>query len=194
MSKNKTPQIRVANSAASKILFKKILRGLGVAVASVAILYLCFAVTIIRVVPTTSTGFVPVKNATFEGGKVPVGREILVDVRNPQGSGIIDRAKQSFIPNADAARVLVLAGDIGKLSWAPPSILMVDDLPLPAPMPASEDGSSPLGDDPNDWYLKSEYAVECLSGACPVGELFIIPADHIIGVPLNKIVTNSEGS
>lgn len=190
----KSPQIRVANSAFAKILFHKATKSIGIIFASILILYVCFAATIIRVVPTTTTGFVPVKNLTFEGGKVPVGREILVDVANVQGTQIVDRLKQSFLPNSSAAMVEVLGGPVGKLTWAPPDILAIDGTPVKAPMPAI-DGKSPIGENEENWFLKKAYAAKCVSGACNVGEVIIISADNVIGVPLfSDTISQNEGN
>ena len=193
-TQNKQPQIRVSNSAFAKIVFHRATKSIAAVVGVAILLYVCFAATVLRVVPTTTTGFVPVKNLTFEGGtgNVPHGREILVDVAEQQGTELLDRLQQAFIPNRNAALVRVIAGSTGSLTWAHPDILSVDGKIVSLPMPAAKEevkesgvfkDVSPLGDQK---YLKGEYAVECISGACETGTVFIVPKDHIIGVPLGS--------
>ena len=90
--------------------------------------------------------------------------------------------------------VETLGGPYGKLTWVPPNILAIDGIPVNAPMPAIAD-KSPIGENEKNWFLKNEYAVKCISGACNVGEVIIISSDNIIGVPLfSDTVSQNEGN
>lgn len=184
------PQVRVANSTFAKILFRRVGKSIVFVLGALLILYVCFALTILRVVPTTSgAGFVPIKNMTYEGGHVNKGKYILVDVSDPQGNGLLDRAKQSFVPNSSAAVVRVLEGPYGAISWVYPDILIVDGTPISGSMPSNDEGKSPL--DKQD-FLIDEYVVKCVKGACVEGNVFIVPAENIIGVPLVPYSTDDD--
>lgn len=180
----RSPTIRVANTTFAKIVFLKTIKSLGIFLAIIMLVYVCFAATILRVVPTSEAGLIPVKNVTFTGGNVPLGREVLVDTVEPQGSGVFDRLKQSFVPNSNAAVVRVVSDRIGKLEWVPPNILMVDGKPVGVPMsPVDKDGN-PRNFSGENGFLNDEYVAECIKGACVEGEALIIPSENIMGIPL----------
>lgn len=137
--------------------------------------YCAFAVTIVRVVPTsTSLGPEPVKNSTFLGGIVPLGAVILADSQDPQGSGLLDRAHQALIPSSHAMKVKVLAGPYGRVSWTPSGFTTVAGKPL----------GVLLKQDPQVTHLNGQYVAQCLGGSCNPGEGVIIKATHIYGQSL----------
>ena len=178
--KTENNNVRVSASAVGKVLTQRILKVFGLVLGSMFIIYLLFAATILRVVPTTTgSGFVPVKNITFEGGVMPEGSEILVKRTAPAGKELLDRLKQSFMPMNDGAVVRVIAGPYGKLSWTEPGIVTVDGVVQEIELPQNSDGSSPLDD--RSKFLEKEYLVECISGACLEGTAFITPNEAIVG-------------
>lgn len=179
----KAPQLRIARGAYGRLLLKKILSIIVITFACVFVLYICFAATIVRFVPTTSgAGIVLIKNPTYDGGIVPVGEVVLVDTQDVQQKSIVGHLKQAFVPNGSAAKVSVVAGPYGKIDWAEPGVLTVDGEIINAPMP-SRDGKSPIGDTE---YLNDQYVGICLEGNCIKGEAIIIESSHIMGVPLDK--------
>lgn len=180
----RSPTIRVANTTFAKIVFLKTMKSLGIFLAIILLVYVCFAATILRVVPTSEAGLIPVKNITFTGGIVPPGREVVVDTEEPQGSGIFDRLKQSFVPNSNAAVVRVVSDPIGKLKWVQPNILMVDGEPVGVPMSPLDKDGNPRDFSGDNGFLKDEYVAECIKGACVEGEALIIPSENIMGIPL----------
>lgn len=182
---NKPRQVRVANATFAKIVFSKVFRSIGVVFGVIALLYLCFAATIIRVIPATSSaGFVVVKNNTHDGGIIPVNTQAVVDMSEKQGATIPDRLKQSFIPNPNVAVVEILSGKTGELNWTYPNILTVGGVIMEAPMPPTKDNKSPINNAEKKVHLMNEYVVKCIKGACVEGQAFIIPETHVLGIPL----------
>lgn len=179
-AKKKKPQVRVARATFARVLTNKLFRAIGWAFVFVAVVYLSFVITIMRVVPTTSAGLVPVKNITFEGGLVPAGEEVLVNITQKQGTGIVDYLKQAFLPMNDAAVVRVEAGPWGNYNWAEPGIVSVKGQILEMSMEMK----------PEDTTLADSYLVTCIEGACVPGEGFVIPKNHIVGQPL--VLTSSS--
>lgn len=178
--KAKTNNIRVSASTVGKVLTQRLLKVFFLVLGSVFIIYILFAATILRVVPTTTgAGFVPVKNITFQGGSIPKSTDVLVKRSAPAGKEILDRLKQSFTPMNDAAVVKILDGPYGKLSWSQPGIISVNGEPSEVLMPENSDGSSPLDNRPK--FLEDEYLVMCISGACLEGTAFISPAEAVVG-------------
>lgn len=170
----KIPQIRVAKTAYYKQISRKISRGLLAMLGIVLVIYICFAATIIRVIPTnTEMGAVPVKNSTFPGGIAEVGTEMVVSMSTPQAEGTLDRLKQSVLISTDAALVKVVAGPDGTLSWAETGLITVDGERVPVRVMNQPEGP----------YLVNEYIVECLEGACQRGHGYIVGADQVYGEP-----------
>lgn len=187
---NKQPQLRVANSAYRKILLKRVLTILGYSVAGAFILYLCFAATIMRAVPTTSgAGIVAVKENTFRGGQIPSGVSILVDTQNEQKNGYVERLKQSFVPSKNAAVVQVVEGPYGSISWIASGLVTVDGELTDVHM--SEQPQDEIGKAKDK--LREEYLTVCVSGDCIPGEGLIVSQKNIYGLTLEKHgVANTE--
>lgn len=177
----KKPQIRVARTTFYSAIGNKFVRAIGFSLFAIAIVYICFVITIMRVVPTTTAGLVPVKNITFTGGMVPAGEEVLVSMGNPQGSTMLDYLRQAFLPTTDASVVRVEAGPWGSYSWAEPGIVTVKGEVLDMGMPEK----------PEETILEDSYLVTCIEGACIPGEGFVIPKSHIMGEPL-QLVANEN--
>lgn len=179
-----TQDVRVSKSTYGKLVFKRVLRSLGVGVLFLGILYLCLSATLLRVVPTFD-GLVPVKNMTYRGGIAPEGAVLLVSQEKNQKDNPLDRLRQAFVPDSSAVVVKVVAGPYGKLNWAPPNILTVEGVPSKVPFPKTSDGKSPIADK-DEPYLKDEYYVECIKGACEPGTGLIIQKDKIYGTVITK--------
>lgn len=177
------PEVRISKGTYGRLIIRRLGTIAVFALLGFGILYFCFAASWLRVVPTASgSGLVPVKNVTYDGGKIPVGIEILVDREHNQGNGVFDRLKQAFVPSDTAAKVEVVQGPYGELQWAKPNILTVDGEPIGVPFPGNEEGKSPL--DEVEPFLKNAYVVKCISGACEEGSAFIVPRENVYGVVL----------
>lgn len=181
----KQAQVRVAKSAYRKVVIKQFASVISLSLIGLFLLYGAFAATLLRVVPTTTAGFVPVKNVTYPGGNIPAEKEVLISVGNAQGKTIGDRLKQSFILTDDAAIVKVIAGPNGTLDWVEPDILTVNGVPTGVHLKPEEGKRSPLVTRDSK-FLKSEYLAVCVKGDCVVGDGLIFNKDKIIGVPLNQ--------
>lgn len=178
-----SPSIRVSKSAYRKYMFKKIYDILGYIIIALLIIYLCFAITILRIVPSMSgTGLVPIKNMNYSGGIIPEGNKLLISSEKVDNS-IFGKLKQTFIPSKDYSVVKVKAGPYGKLTWAEPGIISVDGKILDVSYPPQEKGKNPLEENEQN-YLKDQYVVSCISGNCQVNQGYIISKDNIVGVPL----------
>lgn len=187
---SRTPQLRVANSAYRKILLKRIAAILGYSLVGVFIIYLCFAATIMRAVPTTSgAGLVLVKENTFHGGIIPENVPILVDTKAEQKNDLVERLKQSFVPSKNAAVVKVVAGPHNTIGWIASGLVTVDGALTKVHLeqqPLDADNSAKT-------KLRDEYLTVCVSGDCTPGEGVIVPAKNIYGLTLDKY-TDAEAS
>lgn len=190
---SRTPQLRVAKSAYRKILLKRIAAILGYSLVGVFIIYLCFAATIMRAVPTTSgSGLVLVKENTFHGGIIPENVPILVDTKTEQKNDLVERLKQAFVPSKNAAVVKVVAGPHNSISWVASGLVTVDGALTKVHLeqqPLDADNSAKT-------KLRDEYLTVCVSGDCIPGEGVIVPAKNIYGLTLNKyssVETSIEG-
>lgn len=176
-------QLRVSKGAYNKTIIKRIFGIFLAVISSLLIIYLCFAFTLMRFLPTSDFKMIPVKNITYSGGIVPVGNDIVVDLSGEKhGKNFIDRVKQTFVPTKQTAVVKVVAGPNGKLEWNKPNIISVNKKVLPISMPLDNNGNLPF--DEKDPYLRDEYIVTCVSGDCGEGFSTIISSDSILGDPL----------
>ncbi len=172
------PQIRVAKKVYREQALKKSALMLGNTFLALLIIYLCFASTIIRVIPATNeVGLIVVKNATFPGGIAPINAQMVVNVKTVQETDFFSRLKQAFLPSGDVALVEVLAGPTGRVTWAASGLVTIDGNPISVSLPVA----------PSNEFLNDEYLVKCLKGSCKEGAGFIISAKNIYGEPLNKI-------
>lgn len=178
-----SPEIRISKGTYYSSVLKSMSGFIGIIIISLIVLYVVFAATLIRVVPTTTAGFIPSKNMTFSGGIAPAGSELLVSMGSDQGKDFGSRLKQSFLPMNDAAIVKVVAGPYGKLTWAEPDRVTIDGKLVEAKL-KPVDKKSPL--DNRDPYLKDEYLAVCIKGDCVVGDAVIVSKNKIVGVPLKN--------
>lgn len=188
---NRAPQLRVANSAYRKILLKRIAAILGYSVVGVFIIYLCFAATIMRAVPTTSgSGLVFVKENTFHGGIIPANTSILVDTQAEQKNDFGERLKQAFIPSKNAAVVKVVAGPHNAISWVASGLVTVDGKLTNVHLT-----QQPLdADKTSKTKLRGEYLAVCVSGDCTPGDGIIVSQKNIYGLTLSKQDISDAGA
>lgn len=174
-SPRKAPQVRIARSTYSNLLATKILKASLVGLLLLAVIYVCFAITIVRVLPTTTVGLVPVKNITFPGGLIPAGETVVVDMEEGHGTGMTDLLQQSFVPNGNAAIVKVEAGPWGKFDWNN-GVVVYDEQILKMAMP----------EQPLATTLENSYLVTCLEGACVPGQGYVVHSMQVMGQPLGR--------
>jgi hypothetical protein len=189
-------QVRISYSAVAKLVAKRFVFAVAAVFVAVLVLYVCFAATLLRVVPTLDgAGMVPVKNMTYEGGVIPEGEVILVNRYEAQEGDIFSHLRQAFVPAEGAMVVQVHAGPYGKMDWTEPDILSVDGKPVNAPVTAvmvpesdkigaEKVPTSPIADR-EDPFLKSEYVGQCLAGACAEGTGVLFHQDNIYGTVIN---------
>lgn len=175
--KNTGTSVRIAQKTYQKTLLKKFGAQVFGALFIVLLVYVAFAATVIRVVPTTSAGFPLIKNNTFEGGIIEPNTQILarLDGQVVEDS-LLANIKYSFLPQSDLAIVEVLAGPTGRVQWNKNGVLAVDGKAMEVAFPV----------DPERPYLKNEYVAVCVQGDCLRGAPVFIPAQSIYGVTLSK--------
>lgn len=172
----KPPELKVAKSILSKVVFKKALSFIMIGILGVIAIYFSFAGTVMRFIPATGDpGLVLVKNLTFDGGIIPPNEIILV-TNSELDFSVINKLKMSVTPDENAAIVRVEAGPYGKIEWAEPGIVSVDGNPINSLLPYR----------PGQTHLQNEYIVTCLIGPCGPGSAIIIGVENIYG----SVVTN----
>lgn len=186
----KQPQIRIARQTYNSLIAAKILKMSLAALVFLVLVYFCFAMTILRIVPSVSTGPLLTKNITFPGGIIPAGELVVVDIAQPHGTEITDYLEQSFIPNSNLAIMRVHAGPWGSFDWDTTGVVSVDGQILPVEIPPAVSESGEKLDYPQtlrgDTKLNDEYLMSCVEGACVPGRGYVYPITHILGQPIGK--------
>ena len=148
------------------------------AAALTFLVYLAFAATIMRVVPTSDAGLVPVKDNTEVGGLIPAETEVLIAMDGAKvDQSIKGNLTNSLLPRSNAAVVLVHAGPTGKVTQGPKGEVTVGGKLLPVTLP---EGFTEIG------FLKDEYLGTCVAGACAYGEPVLFPVTSLYGLTLEK--------
>lgn len=196
--RSNSQQVRVSYGAVGRLVVKRVVTTVFIVAFALALLYVCFAATLLRFVPTTDgSGIVPVRSTTYEGGNIPNGEILLVSNEEAQGSDIFSNLKQAFVPSSGAMIVETKGGPYGKMSWTEPDIISLDGAPLDAPfppvmVPANEEINSPMMEvsplypEDREEFLSGEYLVECISGDCEPGTMLIVPQGNVFGTVIEK--------
>lgn len=164
--------IRVKQSAYRKAFVKKVAVQTSLVLLAVTVLYVGFAATIIRFVPTQS-GLTLIKNNTY-GNAIPQGTVVLVNPKDKVDTSFVGNLTYSLLPQKNAVVAQIHAGPFGNLKWTPPNILTVNGAPLPIEFPTKLDKE----------YLENEYVGVCLKGACQPGSPLFFSRENVYGIPL----------
>lgn len=171
----KEQRVMVSKKVGRKVLKKKISFIVICIVVSLIVIYLCFAATIIRFIPTTNgMGPVLIKNSTYVGNILPKGAQVIIDTKSENDDGIIDHLKQTVIPTKNIAKVEIVAGPYGKLSYSD-NIVFVDG--------NSTDVSIDEGLTDSK-YLQNQYVAKCLEGDCSNEKGLIFKGKQLVGIPI----------
>lgn len=169
--------IRVSQGTYQKALLTKFLSQLIVAIIGLLLVYVCFAATIVRFVPS-SAGIILTKNNTYPGAEIPEKAQVLISLSDIEvKTGLADRLKQAFIPQKPSALVQILAGPDGRVKWTG-GLLTVNNLPLSVPFPQNPDLK----------FLEGQYVSVCLKGDCTPGTSIIFKTSQTIGVAIEQNV------
>lgn len=164
-----------ATKRATKDLVGTILFFLGMLVAVVAVLYVSLAATLVRFVPGDNGELTLVRSGTFVGGIPEKGDDIFISMSQPADNSFSGKLTQAFSGVPDAAILTVVAGPHGSVSNDPSTgELLIEGNPT---------GSNLQVPREDEYFLKNEYLVYCVSGACEEGKAYIVPQDYIIGEP-----------
>lgn len=173
---NKWAALRAQISRITKLLF-------GIAIA-VLIVYFCFAITLLRFVPSTSgTGVQLIKGISAPGGFIQQGNQVLASATTEQDQSWQNKLQVAFVPSDEWILVEVVAGPYGELGIEDGNITVDNrvhnvDINLDA---FKEHGH----------FLNDEYIVNCVSGACVPGQARIIGKEYIAGEPVTADNDNS---
>lgn len=186
----KPPQIRIARQTYTSLIAAKALRMALVALFFLILVYVAFAVTVLRVIPAVSVGPVITKNITFPGGLIPSGELVVIDAAQPRGTDTLDYLEQATLPNNNIAIMRVFAGPWGTFDWESTGTVTYNGSILPLEIPAAvNDEGAPLDfpDTPRgDTNLQDEYLMVCVEGACVPGRGYIYSSGHILGQPIGR--------
>lgn len=203
--------VKVSGGAMVRAVFRRIVLFITWTVVALFIVYVLFAATLWRVVPSTSgTGAVIVTTITAEGGHILPDTDILISTDAESDGSVMRNLSEAFVPSDERFIGTVVAGPYGDFEARPISEAddadngadngdgadteEADDTPRPQAQlyELSFEGED-LGlnvsgfqiDERDDFergmYLNEEYIVECVSGNCEPGDAVIVPGDYIMG-------------
>lgn len=168
--------IRVSSTIYQRTLVSRILTNSILALLMLFFVYLCFALTIVRFVPS-SAGFVLTKNNTYSGSIVPAGDQALVSLgEEPVKDDLANNLKISIIPQSPSALIDIVAGPAGKVKWTD-GLLLVDGKPIKG---------LEFPKDPEIDRLIDQYIGTCIKGDCEPGSPVIVGSDKILGIPVTQ--------
>lgn len=175
-SKKEKKQVRVARDVYFKNIRRRIIMMLQLGFGALFIVYLCFAATILRVIPSfESPGFIAVKNLNDDGGIAQPGTQLLVSTVDKEvKSGFGSRFVQAFIPTQNTAIVNVVGGPYGRVQWNE-AFTVLDNNPVLVKM--SDNGTA---------YLNNDYLVECVKGDCEKTKGFIVSMNSVYGETVSR--------
>lgn len=177
MSSLESDVIRISKWAAIRAQTGRIMKLLFGIVVALLIVYFCFALTLLRIVPSTSgTGFQLIKGVSAPGGFIQQGNQVLASATHAQDQSWGNRLQTGFIPSDEWMLVEVVAGPYGELSVSEGQVTVDNRV---------HSVNINLGAFRNHGkYLSDEYIVNCISGACNPGQALIISKEQVAGEPV----------
>lgn len=167
--------VRLSRKDFYTAIFSRIVKMVALVILSLVVVYVCFAGTILRFVPTNSDlGLYLVKAPIYETGVIPVGGETLVSLDEPVDKSFFGKIKTAFTMHENVALIEIQGGPLGELTWTDEGLVAVNGRIIE---------SNPLGFNPKKEYLSEEYIGVCIEGNCVPGDLIITDDDHIYGIP-----------
>lgn len=165
-----TSNMRVSKGAYVKDSFSTLFKVFGYILFGVLALYILFSMFLMRVLPSPDLGATPIKNITFDGGIVPVGENVIVNLEGEVDDSILGSLKQAFVPQSGDAEVVVLTKPYGEITRAEDGSVSVDGEKI---------GVIEL--DSEKEYLEDKYLAECLAGACNAGDIVLVDKNSVYG-------------
>lgn len=171
-------KVKVSSSAIFRSQIKRVIRALVWTLLLFFIIYVCFAATLVRVVPSTDVGPILTKNITAEGDMIPEGTLLVVDNSREQDGSIGKNLENAFIPSGNYRVVEVLAGPYGEFNVNTDSGSFATSFegdPLNLSM------SETQLEERESNYLNNEYITRCIEGNCAEGKGYIVNRENIVG-------------
>lgn len=141
-------------------------------------IYAGLAATIAYSTSTPGSGQFFVARGTYVGGTVPQDSTIYVSTSNVVSNSFLTNLQEGFSGLPNGAVVKTIAGPVEEI--------IVDNYGN-----ASVGGDDIAGVLPAEFaqggYLKNQYLVECVSGACTAGDLLVINQNQISGEVINQL-------
>lgn len=177
MSSLESDVIRISKWAAFRAQMRRVMKLLFGIVVALLVVYFCFALTLLRFVPSTSgTGVQLIKGVSAPGGFIQQGNQVLVSSEQEQDHSWGNNLQTAFIPSDEWMLVEVVAGPYGELSVSEGQVTVDNRV---------HDVNINLGSFRNHGkFLSDEYIVNCISGACNPGQTLIVGKEYVAGEPI----------
>lgn len=194
--------VKVSGAAMAKAVLRRIVRVFLWTLVALFVIYILFAATLWRVVPSTSgTGPVITTTITAEGGHILPDTDVLISTDQESDSSIMSNLSEAFVPSSERAIGSVVAGPYGNFEAVPSDNNSDNESDDEAKYDLRFEGEdlglqisgyqiSEREDYERDTFLNEEYIIECVSGDCEVGEAVIVPADYVMGevLPTDEVM------
>lgn len=141
-------------------------------------IYAGLAATIAYSTSTPGSGQFFVARGTYVGGTVPAGSTIYVSTTNAVENSFLTNLQEGFSGLPNGAVVKTIAGPVEEIVVDNTGRASVGGDDISGVLPA---------DFANGGYLKNQYLVECVSGACTSGDLLVINQNQISGEVINQL-------
>ena len=177
MSSLESDVIRISKWVAFRAQLARIMKLLFGITVALLIVYFCFALTLLRFVPSTSgTGVQLIKGVSAPGGFIQQGNQVLASAEQEQDQSWGNKLQTAFVPSDEWMLVEVVAGPYGELSVSEGQVTVDNRVHnVNINLAAFRNHGK---------YLSDEYIVNCISGACNPGQAMIIGKEYIAGEPV----------
>lgn len=142
------PRLRVSSSALARVLYKRTVKIIAISIVALLLIYVCFAATLIRAIPSTSgTGIQVVKNVTSDGGILEPGQQVMVDPSQINDRSVGVQLQHAFVPSDEYMLVNIVAGPYGEFDLSQGGDSIPEDEGSAA---AADSADTSAGDTPAD--------------------------------------------
>mgnify|MGYP001439150559 CR=1 FL=1 len=171
----KSDVVKVKSSYVVKVIFARFFKSLLMILLMLFVFYwLSIVTTVVRFVPTTNMGIILTKDPTVKMGNVPVRTDLLVSMTSNNNllATPWSKIRLAAMPNANTAKMKVLTRSDGRLIMGEGSVLTYDGKKIGTTIPKNM---------PKTGWLGGSYLLECESGACHNGGLYVMSPNSFLG-------------
>lgn len=183
--------VKINPSYVALIAFRKIVRGALSIIVILALIYtVVFVPTAARYLVTQQFGIVLTKDPTIRNSGIPKGKVELVEIGSNRKmmDSAWGKVKAGFTYHSDVSKVKIYAGPGGRVRVDDDSDnVYLNNKPLKqATKPINYDDLSK-----DRGWMRGQYLVQCMDGACKKGSWYIIKSGDVIG-ELKEAQTSEE--